>query len=113
LSQACDPATFGIDKKDVLDESYRKAGKIDAAKFATKFNIERTGLVELIRSELLEGEGARKGINVELYKLNVYGELSTFHAHFYCHSRLFHLQEKTRSSSLTKIPLVVLICSDH
>ncbi|KIM90260.1 hypothetical protein PILCRDRAFT_811978 [Piloderma croceum F 1598] len=81
LSQACDPATFGVDTKDVLDESYRKAGKIDVANFATKFNIARTGLVELIRSELLEGEGARKGINVELYKLNVYGKDSFFKPH--------------------------------
>lgn len=82
MSQACDPATFGVDKKDVLDESYRKAGKLDVANFATKFNVARTGLVELIRSELLEGEGARKGIDVELYKLNVYGENLTFYAHF-------------------------------
>ena len=86
LFQACDPATFGVDKKDVIDESYRKAGKIDVANFATKFNVERSGILELIRNELLEGGGAKKGINVELYKLNVYGEHLTFTHIFYGHS---------------------------
>ena len=34
LSDACDPATFGLDDKDVLYESYRKAGKLDADNFS-------------------------------------------------------------------------------
>lgn len=29
LAEACDPAAFGLDKQNVLDESYRKAGKLD------------------------------------------------------------------------------------
>ena len=29
LTQACVPATFGVNEKDVLDETYRKAGKLD------------------------------------------------------------------------------------
>lgn len=31
LSASCEPATFGVDQKDVLDESYRKARKLDVA----------------------------------------------------------------------------------
>lgn len=33
LSQACDPATFGLNQNDVLDESYRKAWKLDSDYF--------------------------------------------------------------------------------
>lgn len=73
LSQACDPATFGVNQQDVLDESYRKAGKLDLANFATKFNLERSGLMDIIRAELLQGHNHTKRINAELYKLNVYG----------------------------------------
>jgi len=85
---------------------------MDVANFATKFNVERSGLLELIRGELLEGEIASKGINVELYKLNVYGEHLTI-AFFYVSCFLFCMQGKVRSLSHTKILLVVRICSDH
>jgi hypothetical protein len=46
---------------------------MDVANFATKFSLERSGLLQLIRDDLLEGEGATIGINAELHKLNVYG----------------------------------------
>ena len=29
LSQACQPASFGFNKEDVLNEAYRKAGNMD------------------------------------------------------------------------------------
>ena len=38
LSHACSPATFGLNNQDVLDESYRKAGKLDVGKFAWLFS---------------------------------------------------------------------------
>ncbi|KAG1718203.1 hypothetical protein EDB19DRAFT_1800771 [Suillus lakei] len=81
LSQACDPATFGVNQQDVLDESYRKAGKLNVVNFATKFNLERSGLMDTIRVELLQGHNYTKPINAELYKLNVYGKGSFFKAH--------------------------------
>ncbi|KAJ7583235.1 hypothetical protein C8J56DRAFT_1054994 [Mycena floridula] len=34
LSQACQPASFGRGNEDVLDESYRKAGRLDATQFS-------------------------------------------------------------------------------
>lgn len=48
LAEACDAATFGVNQKDVLDETYRKAGKLDTAYFAMKFDAERCGLVEAV-----------------------------------------------------------------
>jgi hypothetical protein len=81
LSQACQPAAFGQGQQNVHDESYRKAGKLDVSDFATGLSVERSGLVDIIRSELLEGrgEGLISDVEVELYKLNVYGEF--FHSY--------------------------------
>ncbi|OBZ71331.1 hypothetical protein A0H81_08864 [Grifola frondosa] len=81
LARACDPATFGVARKDVLDETYRKVGKLDAAHFAIQFDLERSGLAGVIRSGLLEGHDEKKAISAELYKLNVYGKGSFFKAH--------------------------------
>ena len=33
LSKACEPASFGMNQEDVLDETYRKAGKMDSKGF--------------------------------------------------------------------------------
>jgi hypothetical protein len=74
LSDTCQPATFGLNQEDVLDESYRKAGKLDVADFATKFVLADSGLMDVVRAELLEGHESTKAIKAELYKLNVYGE---------------------------------------
>jgi len=74
LSGACDPATFGVNQKDVLDESYRKAGKLDIVNFATKFKLEKSGIMDAIRAALLEGHDSNRHVEAELYKLNVYGE---------------------------------------
>ncbi|KAL9124866.1 MAG: hypothetical protein Q9217_005855, partial [Psora testacea] len=40
----CQPATFGRDGEDVLDESYRKAGKLDANRFCTSFDPYECGI---------------------------------------------------------------------
>lgn len=74
LSRTCDAATFGRNQEDVLDESYRKAGKLDSTDFATFFDPVRSGLVEIIRGNLLEGHDDSKPVYAELYKLNVYGK---------------------------------------
>lgn len=65
-------ATFGVNQQDVLDESYRKAGKLDASAFAAKFHPEGSSLLDSVRGFLLEGH-ADTSIRVEAYKLNVYG----------------------------------------
>ena len=56
----------------MLDESYRKAGKLDDKHFAPKFDPERAGLMDAVSPFLLEGH-PDMSVRVELYKLNVYG----------------------------------------
>jgi hypothetical protein len=72
LAAACQPATFGVAKNNVLDESYRKAGKMDASEFAVQFSPTSSGIMEGIRNSLFGGR-PNESIKVELYKLNVYG----------------------------------------
>src|ERR1700729_1498386 len=74
LARAWGPAIFGVNQKGVLDKSYRKAGKIDTENFSAKFNLECSGLIDVVRFELLEGHDGKKPIDAELYKLNVYGK---------------------------------------
>ena len=74
LSTSCEPATFGVNQKDVLDESYRKARKLDVANFATKFELHNSEIMNVVRAALLEGHDSNRPVEAELYKLNVYGE---------------------------------------
>lgn len=78
LAKCCEPATFGLNKEDVYDETYRKAGKLDIDSFAMNIDLARLELVEEISSRLLAQE---RPFRAELYKLNVYGSGSFFKAH--------------------------------
>lgn len=79
LVAACAPATFGLGGEDVLDETYRKAGKLDRSQFAIDFHPHDYGIVDAIsqillpdfRSPGMEGRGEHRGVFAELYKLNV------------------------------------------
>ena len=73
LDKACDPATFGRNKEDIYDESYRKARKLDVGSFMIGLDIVRLGLIKIIRENLVLGEEAAKPVRAELYNLNVYG----------------------------------------
>lgn len=75
LSVACQAATFGVDNKDVLDESYRKAGKMDRSQFSISFDGDMSVSIEHAAKQLLQpsNEGIVDDVVVELYKLNVYG----------------------------------------
>ncbi len=77
LSNACQPATFGLNQKDVLDETYRKAGKIDAGNFLWGFNPDTGDFASKLASGLFPWGSLDKGIRFELYKLNVYGTSSS------------------------------------
>ncbi|KAL1684097.1 hypothetical protein EV122DRAFT_285851 [Schizophyllum commune] len=81
LAAACQPATFGVNKQDVLDETYRKAGKLDNNKFASLLKLKNYGLIDTIRDELLQEGAVDKGIKYEVYKVNVYGKDSFFKPH--------------------------------
>ncbi|KAK7046413.1 Fe2OG dioxygenase domain-containing protein [Favolaschia claudopus] len=75
LAAACQKATFGLNQEDVLDETYRKAGKMDLDKFATRLDVLSSGLLAAIRPTIMQGqtEADNKTLIPELYKLNVYG----------------------------------------
>ncbi|KAJ7604700.1 hypothetical protein DFH06DRAFT_1386838 [Mycena polygramma] len=78
LASACDQATFGKDQKDVLDETYRKAGKMDLNKFAARLDVVSSGLIDAISPDLLQGQDTdTKALRAELYKLNVYAHKDT------------------------------------
>ncbi|XP_055334161.1 uncharacterized protein LOC129585485 [Paramacrobiotus metropolitanus] len=81
LARACVAATFGINQQDVFDETYRKAGKMDVDAFASKFNLERSGILTCIKDDLLDRTNYGRPIQCELYKLNVYGTGGFFKAH--------------------------------
>lgn len=70
LYDACDAATFGRNNEDVLDESYRKAGKLDCDKFFTRIDSQHAcnAARKLLVNNLNDGD-----VRAELYKLNVYG----------------------------------------
>ncbi|KAI6037024.1 hypothetical protein PISMIDRAFT_624009 [Pisolithus microcarpus 441] len=72
LEAACQPATFGVNNENVYDESYRKAGKMDSADFATSFDVKDSDLLNVVDQGLLEGGDEERVIKLELYKLNVY-----------------------------------------
>lgn len=68
------PASFGYKGKDVYDETYRKALKMDTEKFATTFNPYELGIIDTISQVLLPnvpGADVHRGVRAELYKLNV------------------------------------------
>lgn len=79
LLQACAPATFGLKKRDVLDENYRKAGKMDREQFAVDFHPHDHGIIDAvgqillpeIRTTFLKDREEHRGVVAELYKLNV------------------------------------------
>ncbi|KAL4244530.1 hypothetical protein ABKN59_009796 [Abortiporus biennis] len=81
LSKGCDVATFGFKDQDVHDESYRKAGKLDLSCFATNFDVDDSGLLEIVEDVLLRGDKSKLRLRAELYKLNVYGQGSFFKSH--------------------------------
>ncbi|KAI0783506.1 hypothetical protein C8Q75DRAFT_437647 [Abortiporus biennis] len=81
LAAACDPAKFGLNDQNVLDESYRKAGQLNASQFCSTFDLRNSGIIEKVRDELITQSGLKYTTRAELYNLNVYGPGSFFKAH--------------------------------
>ncbi|KAI0710815.1 hypothetical protein C8Q76DRAFT_72977 [Earliella scabrosa] len=81
LERACEAATFGRNQETVLDESYRRAGKMDVENFVSALDVEKCGLLDVVRAGLLTGKQEDKPVRTELYKLNVYGKDAFFKAH--------------------------------
>ncbi|RAH66752.1 2OG-Fe(II) oxygenase [Aspergillus aculeatinus CBS 121060] len=102
LVAACQPASFGRNGEEILDPSYRLAGKIDPANFASSFHPADFGILQMVENVLLPGisekdlgrddDGSKKvmsksarhyrKLHAELYKLNVYSGPS---GHFATH----------------------------
>ncbi|KAJ6579609.1 hypothetical protein DFH09DRAFT_1445941 [Mycena vulgaris] len=80
VSAACQRATFGLNGEDVLDETYRRAGQMSAKDFSIGFNLEKSGILDSVHEQLL-AEFDDKGLDAELYKLNIYDKGSFFKAH--------------------------------
>ncbi len=74
LQSACEPARFGRNTETVLDETYRKAGKMDTSEFLIRMDVVQSGLLDVVCSSLLSGDKSRRNVTTELYKLNVYGQ---------------------------------------
>jgi len=81
LISDCQPATFGLHGVDVLDESYRKASKLDSTEFSTNFSPYDYGIVDTIAQILFPSVEENnsgdlglelRGVRAELYKLNVF-----------------------------------------
>ena len=78
LVEDCAPATFGLGDKDVLDPTYRRAGKLDTDCFSTSFHPADFGILDLVKQVLLptistpdDNELYFRCVRAELYKLNV------------------------------------------
>lgn len=56
-------------------------GRLDATAFATQFNLESTGLDDVVSQSLLEGMAIGRDIRFELYELNIYGAGSFVEPH--------------------------------
>ncbi|KAK3692269.1 oxidoreductase [Podospora appendiculata] len=67
------PAAFGLGGKDIYDEKYRKAAKMDPNQFSSNFSPYDVGIVDTITQILLPSleHGTKRVVRAELYKLNV------------------------------------------
>ncbi|KAM0337999.1 hypothetical protein ACHAPU_011462 [Fusarium lateritium] len=75
LVDNCQPATFGFKNEEVLDEEYRKAGKMETDSFCSNFSPYEHGIIDTINQVFAQGshwDDRGLGIKAELYKLNVY-----------------------------------------
>lgn len=93
LLKRCEPATFGVGGRDVLDQGYRKASKLDPTCFSTNFHPHDCAILNSIQQILLpstvrgglELAVGPQAIKAELYKLNVRSPLyitcSKVHTH--------------------------------
>ncbi|KIK57157.1 hypothetical protein GYMLUDRAFT_229413 [Collybiopsis luxurians FD-317 M1] len=82
LISVCEAAPFGRGTETVLDESYRKALKLDLSQFATPFDLAGTSILHQIQQDLVDIDTSlRRRIRAEPYKLNIYDQGSFFKPH--------------------------------
>ncbi|EEB97127.1 hypothetical protein MPER_03612 [Moniliophthora perniciosa FA553] len=82
LKNVCEAASFGVGSQNVLDDTYRKALKLDTSQFATSFDLCNTDILQKIQRHLVDTDTIlRRHVRAERYKLNVYEEGAFFKAH--------------------------------
>lgn len=67
------PATFGLGGEHVYDESYRKATKLEPARFSSTFNPYEVGIIDAIAQTLLPSlrhSKQTRSVKAELYMMN-------------------------------------------
>lgn len=76
LISACDAAPFGRGNQTVMDESYRKALKLDTVQFSIPFDLSGTKILSKIQRDLVDTHYiySPRSVRTELYKLNIYGQ---------------------------------------
>jgi hypothetical protein len=72
LLSACEPASFGVGGEAVMDESYRKAAKLDPNSFCTDFCPYTLGIVGIVNQFLVPSVQEKRSVKVSLYSLNIY-----------------------------------------
>jgi len=102
LAAACEPARSRIGDQDVLDLLYWTAGKMDGKEFMTGIDLERAGLMDAVRYDLLDGKKSTQPIYAELDNLNFYDAGSFFKSH----------KDKPRSKDMFG-SLVILFPAPH
>lgn len=75
LLAACAPAPIGRGEENVLDETYREAGKLETTEFSSTFCPYTTGTMDVVQQVLMPHslhQRGEAGLRAELHKLNVY-----------------------------------------
>lgn len=80
LHSASKPASFGRGGEDIMDETYRKATKLDTTEFLTDFCPYKAGIIDVVSQMLLPTLESKtdttrpelRGVEAHLYKLNFY-----------------------------------------
>ncbi|KAF8999243.1 hypothetical protein BDZ89DRAFT_1121952 [Hymenopellis radicata] len=87
LISSSDAAPFGRGTETVLDDTYRKAHKLDVSQFSTVFELAGTPILNKISQDLVDFTvSVKRAVRAERYKLNVYGHSSCRkHVRLSCH----------------------------
>ncbi len=74
LIASSDAAPFGRGNETVLDDTYRKAHKLDVSQFSTVFDLAGTPIFNKISQDLVDMTvSLKRAVRAERYKLNIYG----------------------------------------
>ncbi|KAF9017792.1 hypothetical protein BDZ89DRAFT_1140493 [Hymenopellis radicata] len=77
-----DAAPFGRGNETVLDDTYRKAHKLDVSQFSTVFDLAGTPILNKVSQDLVDMTvSLKRAVRAERYKLNIYDKGGFFKPH--------------------------------